>query len=67
MSWKPEVQVEGTSWSQNALVFATEQEASDNARDLMMRWYAVKDCRAAQSDQTVNYSYVNRQLVEVKS
>jgi hypothetical protein len=37
MSWKPEVLV-GRQWSQNQLVFATEEEAKRYAHDLFMRW-----------------------------
>lgn len=66
MSWKPEVFVDN-QWSRNALVFATEQEAKDNARDLMMRWFAVSDSRAVEVDEPVNYAYVNRELKAVSS
>lgn len=61
MNWKPEVFVEG-KWSQNALVFATREEAEQNARDLLMRWFVPTDSRAAESDEPVNYRYVNGQL-----
>ncbi len=63
MSWKPEVQTDSTGkWYGNALCFATEQEAIDNAKDLSYRWYAVRNTRAVQSDEPVNYSYVDREL-----
>ncbi len=64
MSWKPEVFLEG-KWSQNALVFATEKEAADNARDLLMRWFVPTDSRAVESTDPVNYKYVDGQLVPV--
>jgi hypothetical protein len=54
MNYKPEVKVQGT-WSQNALVFATKAEAEMSARDLMNRWMLVKDCRAVESEDAVNY------------
>jgi len=60
MGWKPEVQVAGNGdkWSQNALVFATEEEAKANARALMNRWFAVEDCRAVWVDDAVpNYRW----------
>jgi hypothetical protein len=62
MSWKPEVMVDAGKWSQNGLVFATEAEARDSANDLMMRWFAVKDCRAVESTDAVNYTYHNHEL-----
>lgn len=66
MSWKPEVFLEG-KWSCNGLVFATEKEAADNARDLLMRWFVPTDSRAVESTDPVNYRYVDRQLVPVTS
>jgi hypothetical protein len=65
MSWKPEVFVEG-KWSRNGLVFATELEASDNARDLMYRWTLVQDSRAVEVDEPVNYKFENGKLRNVK-
>jgi hypothetical protein len=56
MSWKPEVLVDGT-WSRNGLVFATKQEAEDNARALMWKWWTVTDSRAVEVDLPVNYSF----------
>ena len=61
MSWKPEVFVEG-KWSQNGLVFETEKEAADNARDLMGRWIMVCDSRAVLSDETPNYRWRDGKL-----
>lgn len=54
MSWKPEVLVDG-QWSQNAVVFATEEEAVYSAKELMSRWMLVCDSRAVESDMPVNY------------
>lgn len=54
MSFKPEVYVQG-EWARNNLAFATKEEAELSARDLMSRWMLVEDCRAAESDQPVNY------------
>jgi hypothetical protein len=64
MSWKPEVLVDG-NWSRNGLVFATQEEAENNARDLMMRWWSVQDSRAAEVDEPVNYIYRDGQLTLV--
>ena len=63
-SWKPEVKVDG-KFSQNGLVFATKEEAENNAKDLMWRWMLVTDSRAVESELPVNYSYVNRKLEAV--
>ena len=57
MSFKPEVFVEG-KWSQNSLVFATEDEAKAKARELMSRWTLVQDSRAVESADVVNYTYL---------
>ena len=65
MSWKPEVKVDG-KWSRNGLVFATEQEAKDNAYDLMCRWFLVADSRAVEVDEPVNYTYTTFKLEAVE-
>jgi hypothetical protein len=65
MPWKPEVFVEG-KWSQNSLVFATEEEAKQNAHDLFMRWTSCDDSRAAEvPDAVVNYRYEDGKLIAV--
>jgi hypothetical protein len=63
MSYKPEVQTGGDKWDGNALRFATEQEALENAHDLMNRWFAVTAVRVVPSDDPVNYAYVDHKLV----
>jgi hypothetical protein len=47
------------------LVFETEAEAKASAEDLMMRWFAVNDARAVQSDDKVNYRYERGELIAV--
>ena len=60
MSFKPEVIVDTSGeWCGNALRFATREEAEANVRDLMMRWFAVRETRVVESDDPVNYRYVN--------
>lgn len=57
MSFKPEVSTDGgRTFHQNALAFATREEAEASARDLMSRWMLVTDWRAVESDQPVNYT-----------
>ena len=56
MSFKPEVSTDGgRTFHQNALAFATREEAETSARDLMSRWMLVSDWRVVESDQPVNY------------
>lgn len=57
MSFKPEVSINGgRTFHQNALAFATREEAETSARDLMYRWMLVTDWRVVESDQPVNYT-----------
>jgi hypothetical protein len=62
-NFKPQVKVNSV-WACNALVFATEQEAIDNARDLMRRWVLVENYRAVPSTDPVNYRWTATGLVE---
>lgn len=66
MSWKPEVMVSGErNWAGNALRFATKEEAEANVRNLMNRWLLVTDTRVVESEDPVNYRWVNGKLEEV--
>ena len=63
MSWKPEVIADSSgTWRGNALRFATREEAAANVRDLMMRWFAVRDTRVVKTDDPVNYQYFDGRL-----
>ena len=64
MSWKPEVFVQN-KWSQNAVVFATKEEAEQSARELMSRWMMVENCRAVESTDKVNYQIIDGQMKSV--
>ena len=67
MSFKPEVIADSSGkWTGNALAFATREEAEANVRDLMYRWMAVREVRVVESDEPVNYAWVNGQLEAVK-
>lgn len=67
MSFKPEFIADASGkFYGNALRFATYEEALDNARALANRWLAVTDFRAVESDEPVNYAWVNGALVAVK-
>jgi hypothetical protein len=66
MSWKPQVYLPNESkWCGNALVFETKLEAETNAHDLLMRWFVPTDYRAVESDEPVNYRYVDHQLIKI--
>jgi hypothetical protein len=67
MSFKPQVQVtgEGDKWHSNGLAFATRKEAEDNARDLYGRWMLATAHRAVESDEPVNYKWVDGRLEPV--
>jgi hypothetical protein len=67
MSWKPEVTVFGeTGWVGNGLRFATKEEAEANVANLSWRWTLVKDTRVVESDDPVNYRWVNGALEGVE-
>ena len=55
MSYKLEVQTSGSSWDGNGVRFATRIEAEKYVKDLMWRWFAVRDTRVVESDDAVNY------------
>lgn len=55
MPFKPEVIADNSGkWTGNALVFATVEEASIYANDLMFRWIAVRDTRVVPTTEPVN-------------
>jgi hypothetical protein len=62
-SYAPEVIADSSGkWCGNALRFATREEAEANVRDLMCRWMAVREVRVVESDEPVNYAWVNGKL-----
>lgn len=63
MSWKPEVIADGTGqWVGNALRFATKEEAEANVYDLYQRWTLVRETRVVESDDPVNYAWIDGKL-----
>lgn len=64
MSYRPMVLVHG-EWAGNALRFESEEEALDNARDLMGRWLLVNDYRVDKSEDPVNYRWVEGKLESI--
>jgi len=65
-SWKPEVLVDG-KWSTNSLRFATREEAEGSVRALMSRWWVPDDGRATESEDAVNYRFVDGQDVRIEA
>lgn len=60
MSYKPQVQCnDDPKWYDNALRFATIEEAEGCARDLAIRWFAVTNWRATEAPEPVNYRWDN--------
>jgi len=65
-SWKPEVIADSSGqWCGNALRFATREEAESNVKDLAARWWLVTDTRVVESDDPVNYRWIDGELIEV--
>jgi hypothetical protein len=55
-SYKPEVQTDASGkWYDNALRFASREEAKVWADDLSMRWFAVRATRATECDDAVTH------------
>lgn len=66
MSFKPEVIVDNSGkWAGNALRFATREEAEANVRNLANRWMLVCNTRVVESDEPVNYAWVDGKLAAV--
>ena len=63
MSYRAEVITNGEdAWVSNRLRFATRQEAVEYIHDLKQRWSWVTATRVVESDDPVNYRYINNQL-----
>lgn len=65
-SWKAEVITnrEG-NWVSNRLRFASFDEAYNYVSDLGKRWTMVSDIRVVESNDPVNYRYLNGELLIV--
>ena len=67
MSFKPEVIADSSGqWTGNGLRFATREEAEANVKDLERRWFLVTDTRVVESDDPVNYRWVEGHLEAVE-
>lgn len=68
MSFKPMVKTgSDPKWYGNALAFATEKEAADNAHDLFQRWTMCVDHCAQESTDPVTHTYVDGVLGNVST
>jgi hypothetical protein len=65
-SYKPEVLVDG-QWSTNGLRFATAEEAFGSMMLTRMRWWVPTDGRATESEDPVNYRFINNQNVPIEA
>ena len=60
MSWKSEVIADNSGkWCSNQLRFATREEAEADVAELASRWLLVRQTRVVESDDPVNYRWVN--------
>lgn len=67
MSFKSEISTDGgKSFSQNAQVFATREEAEAMARDIFSRWMLATDYRVTETEDPVNYRLIDNKLEPVK-
>lgn len=65
MHYKPQVVTgERMLFYSKDMTFATKQEAIDYAEDLLPYIGYVKTCHAVESNEPVNYSYINGVLKE---
>jgi hypothetical protein len=66
-SYAPQVIADNSGqWVGNALRFATWEEAEKNVFDLSMRWTLVRETRVVESDDPVNYRYIDGRLIAVE-
>ena len=66
-SYAPEVIADGSGkWCGNALRFATREEAELNVNELAYRWFAVTKTRVVESDDPVNYRWVDGKLEPIE-
>jgi hypothetical protein len=58
MAWKSEVIADSSNtWTTNACVFATKEEADAAGHELMSRWFAVREHRPTEVNDAVNYIF----------
>ena len=55
------------SWNSNSCAFATKAEAESAGRELLSRWFLPTDSRAVESDEPVNYQFVDGRPKRIES
>jgi hypothetical protein len=65
-SYKPEVLVSG-QWAGNALRFSSPEEAFGSLMALRMRWWVPEDGRVVESEDPVNYRFVDGRDVRIEA
>ena len=64
MSFAPQVIADSSGkWAGSSLRFATREEAEGNVQALFARWTLVTATRVVESDDPVNYRWVEGRLV----
>jgi hypothetical protein len=62
-SYAPQVIADSTGkFVGNGLRFATKEEAERQVSDLALRWTSVRETRVVESDDPVNYQYIDGKL-----
>jgi hypothetical protein len=65
-SFAAEVTADSTGkWYGNQIRLATKQEAENYVANLMFKWTAVRDTRVVETDDPVNYQFIDYQLIPV--
>lgn len=65
-SYRPEVLVEG-KWAANGLRFASPEEAFGSLMALRMRWWVPTDGRVTESEDPINYRFVDGKDVRIEA
>lgn len=67
-SWKTEVVADNSGkFVSNGLRFATRKEAEEYAIDITWRWTLVRDTRVVESDDPVNYRFVDGRTERIEN
>jgi len=66
MSWGIELKADDSGeWESDPLRFETKQEALAYARDLELRWAAVRDKRIVESDEPANSRWTRQGVTQI--
>ena len=68
MSFKPMIQTaDCQDYFPNNTAFATREEAERAAKDIYDRWWSSTDWRVDESDQPVNYAFIDGVMTPVSA